>query len=684
MHRGKAEYHSIGLIFSMARRIPRLKKRAFVLFAVIIVIIATIAGFALHILPPVQNLGHYIEPKAAAASPPLMEKAAASLAQLMSPPLIADFANAPDSDYSPLTIRFLDLSRGTPSHWQWDFGDGMSSADQHPVHTYRQPGVYNATLTVTRNDGSRRVAGRDDVLDALSPAGEVVRLDTLHQGFVKKGSFVTFLSAGAGSFCAVDGAQRPLPAGSVAKLRVNTDDTGTMTVRQGNLLRFGFTDATLFVNGTQVAQGASGDCSLPSLRYFHADLTYSVTPAEGAIRQLVAGGTAIRAGADNSRILIRQDSADHNADLTLVTSPAFFEGLATNFTLSPAISANFDISAAEGEAPLNVTFSDRSSGSPESWAWDFGDGAHSSDQNPEHRYVSPGSYMVSLTVARGDQTDMKKFPNAIVALPARLRADFNASPLTGPLPLKVSFTDLSAGSPTQWSWGLFTNDTYFTGNGQMAVLHERNPVYTFTEPGTYSVWLAVGSIYGTSEVTKPRFITVTDPYRFPDTGLLIETGKKGVITKGSSVRFTVGDTPAMISVNGGYRDLPKGSLVLIEALRDQEGEIYMDKGQLLKFSFPDMAVFINGEMIGGGSIDSIFVPHPADFRTALTYYFPPESAYTRVVMNNYDVLGDLESAWIRVQNLGMDQNGNLRLTSSDNRTYLSGAANRTVHDWIVE
>jgi PKD repeat protein len=330
---------------------------------------------------------------------------------------------------------------------------------------------------------------------------------------------------------------------------------------------------------------------------------------------------------------------------------------------------------------MNVTFRDLSAGAPESWAWDFGDGSRSNEQNPVHRYLVPGSYTVSLTASKGDQTDTRTQPDAIIALPPRLQADFSAFPLKGPVPLKVTFTDLSTGSPWEWNWNITQNVTHTNAS----ILHDQNPVITFTDPGVYSVWLSVSNIYGTSEVFKRQYITVTNPfYRSPDLGIFIQTGKKGYITTDSCIQFVVSDAPATIGINGGYRELPKGATVLIEAQRDQSGEIYMDKGQLLKFSFPDMAVYVNGDLIAIGSIESIYIPHLTDFRTALTYYLPPASAYTKVNVNGFDVLGDLETAWIRVDNLGMDAGGNLRLTSTDNTTYLSGAANKTVHDWVVQ
>jgi PKD repeat protein len=669
-------------------RLPKIKKKTAGLVLLVLVLILLAAGFLFHVLPAPDTLGHYIEPKATPAKPPLLAGAAAGLATRMNLPLIADATGSPDTDYSPHTIRFFDLSRGNPRAWHWDFGDGTSSEDQNPVHEYREKGEYNVSLLLTRDDGSRRAVGISDILGTGKPAGQQVRVDTLRQALVMKGSSVTFLAGDGSSFCTFDGSPRQLTEGSLVKLRVNTDDTGMVGIRQGNLYRFDFSDATMFVDGTQAAQGVSGDCILPGARYFHANLSYVIIPTEGSIREIVIGGENVRSGIENSRILITHDSSDKNADLTLVTNPAFFEGLADTFSVSPAVIAKFSVSQPEGPAPLRVSFRDLSAGSPESWLWDFGDGTSSAEQNPVHQYNSPGSYTVSLTARNDDQTDTQVQQNAVVALPPRVIADFTAFPLSGPAPLKVKFTDKSTGSPWQWSWGVMTNGTFNSSTGSSVnlseVLHVQNPVVEFNDPGVYSVWMSAGNVYGSSEVVRNQLITVTDPYRLPTVALTLKTGKKGHITKDSSIQFVIGDSPATIGINGGYRELSKGSLIRIIAQSDQAGEIYMDKGQLLTFRFPDMAVFINGDLVAAGSIDSIYVPHPADFRTGLTYYLPPASAYTSVTMNGFDVLGDLETAWIRVENLGMDAGGNLRLTTTENTTYISGAANQTIHDWVVE
>jgi hypothetical protein len=66
----------------------------------------------------------------------------------------AEFTNTPLSDKSSLTIRFTDTSGTSPIKWNWDFGDGATSTEQNPVHTYQKNGKYSVSLTVWNDLGS--------------------------------------------------------------------------------------------------------------------------------------------------------------------------------------------------------------------------------------------------------------------------------------------------------------------------------------------------------------------------------------------------------------------------------------------------------------------------------------------------------------------------------------------------
>jgi PKD repeat protein len=67
--------------------------------------------------------------------------------------------------------------------------------------------------------------------------------------------------------------------------------------------------------------------------------------------------------------------------------------------ISTNVISQFIASPTSGTFPLKVNFIDKSTGSPTSWKWDFGDGTNSTEQNTMHTYSSAGNYTVNLTVS---------------------------------------------------------------------------------------------------------------------------------------------------------------------------------------------------------------------------------------------------------------------------------------------
>lgn len=166
------------------------------------------------------------------------------------------------------------------------------------------------------------------------------------------------------------------------------------------------------------------------------------------------------------------------------------------------IIANFSAAPTSGAAPLDVSFSDSSSGEISSWFWNFGDGGTSTQQYPGYQYPSPGIYTVTLAVSGPAGSDTKTRTNYIdVSSPGSTVAEFTASPKSGPAPLTVSFTDLSSDNVNSWSWNF----------GDGGTSSQQNPVYTYSSPGTYPVSLSVTSTSGDDMETKVDYITVSDP-----------------------------------------------------------------------------------------------------------------------------------------------------------------------------
>jgi PKD repeat protein len=68
---------------------------------------------------------------------------------------VVSFSADVKSGTVPFTVQFTDTSSYTPTSWEWSFGDGSSSTQENPVHTYTTAGSYSVTHTATNAGGSR-------------------------------------------------------------------------------------------------------------------------------------------------------------------------------------------------------------------------------------------------------------------------------------------------------------------------------------------------------------------------------------------------------------------------------------------------------------------------------------------------------------------------------------------------
>lgn len=145
-----------------------------------------------------------------------------------------------------------------------------------------------------------------------------------------------------------------------------------------------------------------------------------------------------------------------------------------------------------------VHFLDTSTPVADVWFWEFGDGANSTEQNPVHVYANPGTYTVMLSVGNTSCRNTTQFGIHQVSVAAVPSVDFTASPLTGMVPLTVTFNGSATGNPTTWDWN-FGDGT--TGNGQ-------NVSHTYLAGGAYSVRLNATNAIGTGTKSRTDYIQV--------------------------------------------------------------------------------------------------------------------------------------------------------------------------------
>ena len=153
--------------------------------------------------------------------------------------------------------------------------------------------------------------------------------------------------------------------------------------------------------------------------------------------------------------------------------------------------ASFSANTTSGDSPLTVAFSDTSTGYPDSWVWDFGDGTYSYEQNPIHTYTSGGSKNVTLTVDNENGLSITQQIDYITVTSSLVpTAGFTASTTSTNPPYIVSFADQSSNSPTDWFWQF--------GDGSNST--DQDPEYTYAEGGNYTVALTVENEYGSNTI----------------------------------------------------------------------------------------------------------------------------------------------------------------------------------------
>ncbi len=413
-------------------------------------------------------------------------------------PPVAGFSASPLSGHIPLPVQFTDASTGVVTSYLWDFGDGNTSSDSNPLHTYQAPGSYNVSLMVANDGGSNTTTALHYITVTNTPpvASFSANITT---GIAPLPVLFTDESSGEGitswSWTFGDGGDSTLsspvhvystPGTYSVALTVQNDggdNTSTRTsyirvfneapiadfvavpTSGGEPLIVQFHDTSLGNPTTWQWQFGDGDISSlqsPSHTYFSpGNYTVSLTAS-------TSGGTNTTTRVNYIQVQQRYPVADFSAYPTL------------------------------GVIPLAVQFTDLSTGTPTAWTWDFGDGNISNDPSPTHTYESAGIYTVNLTVSNSFGTGSIEIPGCITTgeLP---QADFNASSTEIFTNQYVDFNDLSTGNPTSylWDFGDGTNSTYPWA------------WHWYSEPGNYTISLTVSNEFGNDTEVKTDYLSVS-------------------------------------------------------------------------------------------------------------------------------------------------------------------------------
>jgi len=433
----------------------------------------------------------------------------------------------------------------------WEFGDGNSSSEASPMHTYETDGQYEVTVTAMNECGVRIENLIVDIV--VLPVAQF----SSDPGLICSGQTVNYTDASSenttswnwsfpGGTPSTSIEQNPIvsydtPGVYSASLTVgNTAGSATLTSDniievittpeasytsdiEGNVLRVSNTTA-----GTTAAWNfGDGDNSIQQAQdhIYTANGTY-----------LVRLEVANACGTDIEEFEVTIDAYPESAFTVVNTNPACaphsvtFENNSlkgTSFlwqfpggTPASSVEMNPEVTydeAGDYEVSLEVfnsygtdlpDFTSTANGSTiiftnsssmaTSYSWDFGDGKSSNEENPMHQYDIADSYVVTLMVENAC---------GVASLSQTVVVDFSLPEISttfsvteGCVPLEVQLTDESTNDPTSWMWE-------FPG-GEPATSTEQNPTVVYNQAGNYTINARVSNADGSSSLEFLDVVTV--------------------------------------------------------------------------------------------------------------------------------------------------------------------------------
>lgn len=287
------------------------------------------------------------------------------------------------------TVAFSDESSFFPNSWNWDFGDGTTSTEQNPVHTYTNPGTYDVQLEVCNENGCDTVFVEDAITydpqsfactNGFSMPSDGADTTSLCNGilFDDGGIDGDYAEGNTGQFIIAP------PGASSISVTFTAFDLGGLPGNNDQLLFYdlsagGFTPLATYLGNELPNNGQPITFNASTLALFF----YS----------------------------------DHEGNF-----PGFEMIWEANGNANPP-SASFTADATAVPFGTAIQFTDTSTENPGTWSWDFGDGTTSNEQDPSHVYSQAGTYTVILTVTNCNSSDTSAPLEITVQQPPALTYD---------------------------------------------------------------------------------------------------------------------------------------------------------------------------------------------------------------------------------------------------------------------
>ncbi len=406
----------------------------------------------------------------------------------------ASFTQDKTSGDIPLIVQFTNQSTGAITAYAWDFGDGSTSTDASPSHTFVTSGTYTVGLTVSGPGGSNLT---ETTITATEPiaAPQAGFTQDYDMGIAPLTVQFTTQSAGESLTYAWDFGDGNTSTDASPSHTFASAGSYTIALTVSNVSGTDTAQHTITVSEPPIAPVAA---FTPSTTAGDAPLsvTFDSSTSSGDITAYAWDFGDGNTSTDASPSHTFTDPGSYTVTLTVSgaggTSAPVSATISVNAPPVPAPVAAFTPSTTAGDAPLSVTFdSSTSSGDITAYTWDFGDGSTSTDASPSHTFTDPGSYTVTLTVSGAGGTSAPVSATISVnapPVPAPVAA-FTPSTTAGDAPLSVTFdSSTSSGDITAYTWDF--------GDGSTST--DASPSHTFTDPGSYTVTLTVSGAGGTS------------------------------------------------------------------------------------------------------------------------------------------------------------------------------------------
>jgi len=419
---------------------------------------------------------------------------------------IANFtANDSTSCQAPFTVQFTDLTVGSTS-WQWNFGDGNTSSQQNPSHTYSSFGNYTVTLTITVASGCSGTITKNTYIQVQPinislnvPEGGCIPFTYTPQAFIQSLEPIVSYQWNLGAPGATFNVQNPPPYTYTA--------TGSYTISLTVATASGCTQTVSVPSGVLTGTPPIVNFSASPLNACASDtisFTNTSTTTPGAtISYLWNFGDGSTATAENP-LHIFMDTGYLTVTL-VVSNNRCRDSIQKVLHVQPPV-AIFDYTF--DCATRMITLRDSSLVDPGilpiSYQWQMGDPANTQfnvRNPPPFLYPGPGTYLVKLTVTNGTCSYTTTKPVIIASEPPDF--SINRNPVCKNEVFTLTAINSNAANIASYHW---------TVGGNLIADSSRSVTYSLPNNGTYDVTLTLTDLHGCiTTKTLTNYITVNGP-----------------------------------------------------------------------------------------------------------------------------------------------------------------------------